>query len=83
VSGYIAKSDIPWGGVLAYTRGQRVEADAVEANGWQDYVVGENTKETRQIKADITGRPVEDFQPGGGTTAATSRRPAADAPREG
>jgi len=77
VSSYIAKSDIPWGGVLAYTRGQRVEADAVEANGWQDLVVGENTKEARQIKADITGRPIEDFETG--TTSATSSRRASAA----
>ncbi len=58
---YIAKQDITIGEVNAYTRGQRVEADAVEANGWQDLVVGENTKEAREIKAEITGRDPADF----------------------
>lgn len=57
----IVKTDIPVGGVLAYTRGQTIDTDAVEANGWADHVVGENTKEAAEIKAEITGRPVEDF----------------------
>lgn len=78
---YVAREDIPWGGVLAYTRGQTVEADAVEANGWQDRVVGENTKEARQIKADLTGRPAEDFETI--STATSSRRTAANTPQEG
>lgn len=59
---FIAKENIPWGGVLAYARGQRVEADVVDANGWQDLVAGENTKEGREIKADVSGRPVSDFE---------------------
>lgn len=57
---YVAKQDIPWGGVNAYTRGQRVEADAVKANGWEDLVVGENTKEARAIAAEFTGQPVDE-----------------------
>lgn len=57
---HIAKEDIRVGEVLAYTRGQRVEADAVKANGWEGLVVGENTKEARQIAAEITGQPAED-----------------------
>ena len=48
------------GGALAYTRGQVIAADAVEANGWQDYVVGRDTQEARQILADVTGEPVEE-----------------------
>lgn len=74
MGGFIAKEDIPWGGVFAYTRGQRVEADAVKANGWEDLVVGENTKEAREIKADITGRPAEDFEikPTGSTSSRTA-----------
>jgi hypothetical protein len=63
VTRMIAKSDIPFGGVLAYTRGQYVEADAVKANGWEDLVVGENTKEARQIHAEITGDPIEEPEP--------------------
>ena len=59
---YIAKQNIPVGEALAYSRGQRVEADAVETNGWGDLVVGENTKEAREIRAEVTGRPVEDFE---------------------
>jgi len=62
VARFIAKENIPWGGVNAYTRGQTVEAEAVEANGWQDYVVAENTKEAREIKADVSGRDIADFE---------------------
>lgn len=57
---FVAKDNIPFGGVLAYTRGQRVSADAVKANGWEDLVVGEGTKEAAAIHADITGQPAED-----------------------
>lgn len=59
---FVARENIAVGEVLAYTRGQRVEADAVEANGWQELVVGENTKEAREIKAEITGRDPADFE---------------------
>jgi hypothetical protein len=60
VSDFIAKSNIPFGSALAYTRGQTVSADAVKANGWEDYVVGANTKEARQILAEVTGEPLAD-----------------------
>jgi hypothetical protein len=60
VGNVIAKQDIPWGGVTAYTRGQRVEADAVKENGWEDLVVAEGSKEARQIHAEITGQPVDE-----------------------
>lgn len=83
MSSYIAKSDIPWGGVLAYTRGQTVTAEAVEANGWQEYVVGENTKEAREIKAEITGRPVGDFETSSGTSAPARRAAASNNTQEG
>jgi hypothetical protein len=62
VGDFIAKSDIPWGGVNAYTRGQRVSADAVKDNGWEDLVVGENTREAREIKAEVSGRDISDFE---------------------
>lgn len=74
---FIAKQDIPWGGVNAYTRGQRIEADVVEAQGWQDFVAGENTKEGRQIKADVSGRPVSDFETTG-TPARSAKSPGSD-----
>lgn len=71
---YIARDDIPFGNVLAYTKGQRVEADAVEAHPeWRDLVVGENTKEARQTLADVTGQPLADND----TTTTSSRRAAA------
>lgn len=70
---YIARENIPFGGVLAYTKGQRVEADAVKANGWEDLVVGDGTKEARQILAEITGEPLAD----GDTDRTTNRRAAA------
>lgn len=59
---FIAKQDIPWGGVNAYTRGQRVEADAVKANSWEDLVVGEDTREGREIRAEVSGRDIADFE---------------------
>ena len=59
---FIAKQNIAVGEALAYSRGQRVEADAVKANGWEDLVVGEDTKEAREIKAEITGRDPSDFE---------------------
>lgn len=58
---YIAKENIALGEALAYTRGQRIEADAVRANGWEDLVVGEGTQEAREILAAITGRDPADF----------------------
>jgi hypothetical protein len=63
VTRFVARENIPAGNVLAYTRGQYVEADAVKANGWEDLVVGENTKEARQIHADITGDPIDEPEP--------------------
>ena len=77
---YIARQDIPFGGVLAYTRGQRVEADAVKTNGWEDLVVGDGTKEAREIQAEITGRPVDDFEK---TTTTAARRSTAAGSQEG
>lgn len=72
---FVVKDNIPVGGVWAYTRGQVItDADAIDRNGWQDYVVGDGTKEAAAIKAEITGRPVSDFD----TKPATSgTRPAA------
>lgn len=70
---FIAKDNIPWSGVLAFSRGQRVEADAVKEHGWEDLVVGEDTKEAREIKADVSGRPISDFE----TTITTTSRAAA------
>lgn len=70
---YIARENIPFGGVLAYTKGQRVEPDAVKANGWEDFVVGDGTKEARQILAEITGEPLADSD----ADRTTSRRAAA------
>ena len=57
---YVAIQNIALGEALAYTRGQRVEADAVKTNGWEDMVVGENTKEAAAIRAEVTGQPAED-----------------------
>jgi hypothetical protein len=73
VGTFIAKDDIPSGTVLAYTRGQTVSADVVKEHGLEDYVVGENTKEAREIKAKATGRPVSDFETSSGTATTTSR----------
>lgn len=78
MTSYIAKSDIPWGGVLAYSRGQHVEADVVKEHGWEDLVAGDNTKEAREIKAEVSGRPVSDFE----TTTTTGRAAAKSNPSQ-
>lgn len=75
---FVVVEDIPFGGVLAYTRGQTVTAEAVEANGWQEYVVAAGTKSAAEVHADITGRDPAEF-----TTTATSRRVPADTTKEG
>jgi hypothetical protein len=75
VGAYIAKDNIAVGEAYAYTRGQRVEADAVETNGWQDLVVGENTKEAREIKAELTGRDPADFDTKSSAPAARATAP--------
>jgi hypothetical protein len=82
VTRMIAKENIPAGGVLAYTRGQYVEADAVKANGWEDLVIGENTKEARAIYAEITGDPVDEPEPAR-PAAQTTSRPAANTTEKG
>lgn len=68
---HIAKSNIALGEALAYSRGQRVEDAWLEQHPeHRDSVVGENTKEAREIKAELTGRPVGDFETSSGTTTA-------------
>jgi hypothetical protein len=74
VGAFIATSNIAVGEALAYSRGQRVEADAVAANGWEELVVGENTKEAREIKAELTGRPAADFETKSSTPAAGAEK---------
>ncbi len=71
---FVVKENIPVGGVLAYVRGEVIDADVVAANGWDDYVVADGSKEAREIKAEITGRPVSDFDT---KPAASGTRPAA------
>ncbi len=58
---FIAVEDIPLGGVLAYTRGQTVTAEAVEANGWHDSVAAVGTKAAAEVQAAITGRDPAEF----------------------
>jgi Tfp pilus assembly major pilin PilA len=78
VGAYIARENIAVGEALAYTRGQRVESDAVQANHWEDLVVGEGTKEAKAIHADITGQPVDEPD----TKTSAPAKPAAK-PQEG
>jgi hypothetical protein len=71
----LVKENISVGGVFAYTRGQSIEQQAVTVNGWDDYVVSADTKEGRELQAEITGRPVSDFETATASTP-TSRRAA-------
>lgn len=59
----IVKQNIPSGSGLAYARGQSIDADAVKRNGWEDFVVSANTKEARQIVAEVTGEPLAEDEP--------------------
>lgn len=63
MSDFVAKEHIysgdPGRGVIAYAKGQTIAADVVKANNWQDQVVGVNTKEGRQIVAELTGEQVD------------------------
>lgn len=57
----LVKQDIRMGnGALAYTRGQKIHVDAVDANDWGDYVVGEDTQEARSILTDLTGETFDE-----------------------
>lgn len=47
--------DIPFGTVFAYRVGDKVHKDAVEANGWQDYVATSSTKAAKEATAAATG----------------------------
>ena len=79
MSNFVARDDIPWGGVFAFTRGQVVPAEVVKEHGWDDLVVGENTKEAREIKADVSGQPLSSFE----ATTTTSRAAAKSDSKEG
>jgi hypothetical protein len=46
----------------------------VKANGWDDLVVGENTKEARAIVADITGQPTEESTMASRSAATTTEQ---------
>lgn len=57
----LVKTDIRSGnGILAYSRGQKIHADAVKANGWEDSVVGEDTAEARSILTELTGETFDE-----------------------
>ncbi|WP_326564555.1 hypothetical protein [Micromonospora peucetia] len=55
----IATSDIPFGdpgrGVFAFRKGDRVPADLVESNNWQDFVSGAGSKSGQQAQAEAAG----------------------------
>lgn len=51
--------DIPFGAVYAYRKGDRVTKDAVEQNGWQDYVAGPSSKTAKAAVAEASGTPKE------------------------
>lgn len=53
----VVTEDIPFGAVYAYRKGDRITKDAVELNGWQDYVSGPSTKTAKTAVAEATGTP--------------------------
>ena len=54
----VVTDDIPYGdpgrGVFAYRAGDRITKEAVEANGWEDYVASPRTKAAQQATTDKT-----------------------------
>jgi hypothetical protein len=52
----IVHTDIPFGSVYAYRRGDAIEDDAVKQNKWEDYVAKAGTKAAREA----LGLPEED-----------------------
>lgn len=69
---FLVHTDIPYGGVLAYTRGQTITEQAVTDNGWQDFVVATGTKSAAEVQAEITGRDPADFQTTGSRSASSA-----------
>lgn len=57
----IVTEDIPFNGgtVYAYRAGDKISRDAVEANGWHDYVAGPSTKAAKTAVADATATTKE------------------------
>lgn len=51
--------DIPFGAVHAYRKGDRITKEAVEQNGWQDFVSGPSTKAAKTAVAEATGATKE------------------------
>lgn len=48
-------ADIPFGSAFAYRVGDKVHKDAVEANGWQDYVASPTSKAAKEATSAATG----------------------------
>lgn len=55
----VVTADIPFGAVYAYRVGDRITRDAVEQNGWQDYVAGPSSKAAKTAVAEATGTSKE------------------------
>lgn len=62
MSDLIVTADIPFGdpgrGVYAYRVGDKVSAEAVKENGWEDYVASPTSKAGKQAVGDAAGEPV-------------------------
>jgi hypothetical protein len=58
---FVVVEDIPFGGVLAYTRGQTITEQAVSDHSWQDYVAAQGTKAAAEVQAEVSGRDVAEF----------------------
>lgn len=65
----VVVENIPFGGVLAYTKGQTITEQAVNDNGWQDYVAAAGTKAAAEVQAAVTGRDAAEFQTTGTRSA--------------
>lgn len=50
----VVTSDIPFGAVFAYRAGDRITKDAVEENGWHDYVSSPTSKAAKTAVAEAT-----------------------------
>lgn len=55
----IVTTDIPFGSVFAYRAGDKITRDAVEQNGWQDYVATPSSKTAKTAVAEAAGTKKE------------------------
>jgi hypothetical protein len=75
----VVTSDIPFGAVYAYRKGDKIRTAAVEQNGWGDYVAAPDSKEAREAQGLPADEPAPAEQPKTAPTTPPSSSTAAPA----